>query len=282
MPYIAFSMFKFVYDGNDLKSTMLNNDPALRKDFPLSFQIEIHTTFVLGNIQEGNNDQPWVNNGNGKYVCCNQISFSINQDRYLSRGNPFKTMWKYIGKPNGLQTARTVITFDNIPINDSFIDQAVSIVVHPNSDEKYKYLSWKYRILNHYDAKDALEKVFSELEFKPKGAKSFRLNNETEFEQLQTTQVSLTLLPTWYSNYMTGMRYNSYIPKQTDFKILKSDVAMANQTNTELEFVMSVNREFLRFDSLQVMTTYGQAMNYTLFVLIMSLPIVKLLKSVSG
>ena len=78
------------------------------------------------------------------------------------------------------------------------------------------------------------------------------------------------------------MRYNSYIPKQTDFKILKSDVAMANQTNTELEFVMSVNREFLRFDSLQLMTTYGQAMNYTLFVLIMSLPIVKIFKSVSG
>ena len=58
MPYIAFSMFKFVYDGNDLKSTMLNNDPALRKDFPLSFQIEIHTTFVSNNIQDGNNSQP--------------------------------------------------------------------------------------------------------------------------------------------------------------------------------------------------------------------------------
>ena len=78
------------------------------------------------------------------------------------------------------------------------------------------------------------------------------------------------------------MRYNSYIPKQTDFKILKSDITVANQTNTELEFVISVNREFLRFDSLQLMTTYGQAMNYTLFVLIMSLPIVKIFKSVSG
>lgn len=171
---------------------------------------------------------------------------------------------------------RAVMKFKNIQKNRPFLNKSINVSVSGiTENDKFYSIDWKFRMATKYDQEDN-EKEFSEIEYTPSGAKSYMLNQGKSLELGKNNHFEFTLIPTSYFNHIKVIKYESYIPK------LEASYVNENlhSNKTQMNMVLNIDDEFLRFDGIQVITTVGQALNYIIFVLVMSLAITPLVKKV--
>jgi hypothetical protein len=273
--FITFLNLKYAFQKNTLMK-MATNFASLNapRHFPMNIEAEvlldINTMYNNGNEDIEYKKSLWNTLVTSHSVSDNLKSAKLSCD--LSQTNISTDEYKIKVKLSNLHRTQEL---HNEHISIKFSSKELE-----NDNLPLVSTQWKFRIPNEYDVEDKYKHI-SELEYlwcgfgtpeftTPSWNGDGWVNSSRGVLFSGNTKIHLMLYPYFYQNSITQIFYYAYIPQISKIESFGND---GNQT--EISFVFSNDDTDIRYDTIYVLVTLGQALEYSMFAAILGWFIVR-------